>query len=168
LNATGEHRVADVAGFLDEDRLRAVIGSAPLVSIDFLIRNESNEFLLGKRLNKPAQGLWFVPGGRIRKMERLEGAINRISEAELGINIKLEDSEFVGIFEHMYGDSVFSDCIETHYVSIGFLCDLPSPVTSFPMLQHSRFQWFGVEEIESSAEVHPHTKEFFNESFGIR
>jgi len=160
--------VADVVGFLDDNRFRIVIESVPLVSIDFLIKNESDEFLLGKRLNKPAQGLWFAPGGRIRKMERLSDAFGRISETELGGFIRFEESEFIGVFEHMYRNSAFSDDNGTHYVSIGFMCDLPASAIRFPTSQHSKFRWFGIEEIEASVDVHHHTKEFFNQGFGVR
>jgi len=52
----------------DDDFLR-VIQNTPLVSIDFIIQNSSGEFLLGKRLNKPAKNFWVVPGGRSRKNE---------------------------------------------------------------------------------------------------
>ena len=46
---------------LDDKTFLRVIEATPLVSIDLLVRNERGQVLLGKRANRPAQGLWFVP-----------------------------------------------------------------------------------------------------------
>ena len=67
------------AQFSDKEFLN-IIDKTPLVSIDLIIENPQGKILLGKRCNKPAQGYWFVPGGRIQKNETLEQAIRRISK----------------------------------------------------------------------------------------
>lgn len=43
----------------------------PLVSIDLMIKNAQDQMLWGRRNNRPAQGYWFVPSGRICKNEGL-------------------------------------------------------------------------------------------------
>lgn len=57
--------------WLSGDTFRMVVASAPLVSIDLVVENSAGELLLGERLNRPAQGFWFVPGGRVQKNETL-------------------------------------------------------------------------------------------------
>lgn len=57
--------------FLDNTTFSTVLDSTPLVSIDLVIENTQGEILLGERKNRPAQGYWFVPGGRILKNESL-------------------------------------------------------------------------------------------------
>ena len=47
---------------------------ATLVSTDLIIRNARGEVLLGLRNNEPTKELFFVPGGIIRKQERLHEA----------------------------------------------------------------------------------------------
>ena len=59
---------------LSLDTFKTVIKSSPLVSIDLIVRNEQGQVLLGKRTNRPAQGFWFVVGGRVLKDESLEHA----------------------------------------------------------------------------------------------
>jgi colanic acid biosynthesis protein WcaH len=49
--------------FLEKDLFSTVIKSTPLVSIDLVVKNNRGQTLLGQRLNKPAKGFWFVPGG---------------------------------------------------------------------------------------------------------
>lgn len=56
-------------GWLDTDIFATVVHCAPLISIDLLVQNAQGEYLLGLRNNRPAQGYWFVPGGRVKKMK---------------------------------------------------------------------------------------------------
>jgi GDP-mannose mannosyl hydrolase len=102
--------------FLDSATFATVVGSTPLVAIDLLVVNEDNELLLGKRLNRPAKDIWFVPGGRVLKNEPLEQTFKRITLAELGNEIDLGQAKLLGLFEHFYEDSVFGEHINTHYV----------------------------------------------------
>ena len=61
--------------FLRHEDFATVVRSTPLISIDLIVENAHGEFLLGKRLNRPAQGYWFVPGGRVQKDEPLRAAL---------------------------------------------------------------------------------------------
>lgn len=56
--------------FLPDEEFKKIIQGSPLISIDLLVRNEYNEYLLGKRLNEPAKNYWFVPVVAYRKMKR--------------------------------------------------------------------------------------------------
>ena len=51
---------------LDNVIFRDVLNSAPLISIDILVKNKG-KVLLGKRINNPAKGFFFSTGGRIFK-----------------------------------------------------------------------------------------------------
>jgi colanic acid biosynthesis protein WcaH len=62
--------------FLRPEDFATVVRSTPLISIDLIVENESGEFLLGKRTNRPAQGYWFVPGGRVQKMNLWRARLN--------------------------------------------------------------------------------------------
>jgi len=53
--------------WLAAEDFATVVGAAPLVAIDLLVRAPSGEFLVGRRKNPPAKDYWFAPGGRIRK-----------------------------------------------------------------------------------------------------
>jgi len=44
---------------LDDSTFKTIIDSAPLTSIDILLKKD-NKILLGKRVNKPAQGYFFL------------------------------------------------------------------------------------------------------------
>jgi len=55
---------------LDDYTFKTVVDSTLLVSIDILLKKD-NKFLLGRRVNKPAQGYFFSTGGRINKNEAI-------------------------------------------------------------------------------------------------
>ena len=63
---------------LDNQTLKTVINSTPLISIDLLVKKD-NKILLGKRINKPAQGYLFSIGGRVYKNETIDSAMMRIA-----------------------------------------------------------------------------------------
>ena len=63
---------------LDTELFKSVVANTPLISVDLIVRNPQGQILLGLRVNRPAQGYWFVPGGRVRKDERLADAFTRL------------------------------------------------------------------------------------------
>jgi len=70
---------------LDNGTFKTIVATTPLVSIDLLVRDTEGNILLGKRVNRPAQGDWFVPGGRVLKDEPIEQAYTRLLKIELGM-----------------------------------------------------------------------------------
>lgn len=150
--------------FLPPETFRLVIESTPLISIDLIIKNQSEHVLLGKRKNKPAQNFWFVPGGRVRKGECLTDAFIRITEDELGQAFLLSDAVFIGVFEHCYSDSIFSDNQSTHYIVLGYELVLNNHLSYLPLLQHQDYTWFDLDTLRSTSSVHQNTKNYFNDS----
>jgi colanic acid biosynthesis protein WcaH len=115
--------------WLSSEDFRHVVDATPLISIDLAVRNARGEILLGERLNRPAQGSWFVPGGRVLKNEPLDRAFERLTLAELGKVFSRSAGRFLGVYEHLYADSVFGDRLNqdeqreapsTHYVVLGY------------------------------------------------
>ena len=84
---------------LSRDAFQNVIRSTPLVSIDLVVRDPQGYVLLGKRVNRPAQGYWFVPGGRIEKNESVQDAFMRLLRGELGISSGKVKTSFLGVFK---------------------------------------------------------------------
>lgn len=144
--------------FLSESTFQTIIGATPLVSIDLIVKNARGEVLLGYRTNRPAQGYWFVPGGRVQKNERLDKAFLRLTEAELGMAIERSEASFMGVFEHLYDDSAFDEAVSTHYVVLGYELELDISLDALPKEQHNQYAWMKPEELLSRDDVHVHTK----------
>jgi GDP-mannose mannosyl hydrolase len=138
------------------------------------VRDEAGRVLLGQRLNRPAQGFWFVPGGRILKDESLVGAFKRFTLDELGIELEISSARYLGLYEHFYDDSIFTDevsgvNISTHYVVNGFEVVLPAAVKQdqLPDEQHGDYHWFTEGELMTSDQVHVHSKWYFDKDKGF-
>lgn len=146
--------------FLDLNTFETVIDSTPLVSIDLIVRNSAGEVLLGKRINKPAQGYWFVPGGRVYKNEQINIALARIAKSELGIeDTPIQQAQFKGVYQHFYDDSFVSNAISTHYIVLAYELTIESVALNID--QHSEYAWLNVETLLQNSAVHQYTKDYF-------
>ncbi|WBL59226.1 GDP-mannose mannosyl hydrolase [Stutzerimonas stutzeri] len=149
--------------WLTPKAFRTVIDATPLVSIDLVVRNLAGEVLLGKQLNRPAQGYWFVPGGRILKNESLDDAFRRLTLAELGNLFERQTAQLLGVYEHFYRDSVFAGAgtgPDTHYVVLGYELALGTQSLIPPREQHGRYRWWKPDEMRASEQVHANTRAY--------
>lgn len=143
---------------LDSQTFRALVESAPLVSIDIFPR-KGDQVLLGKRTNKPAQGVFFSIGGRIYKNETIEVAMTRIASNELNMDLK-STPKFLGVFEHFYDDGVCEN-VSTHYVNLTYEYKIEEAFAELPVDQHSEYRWFSIEELLNSNQVHSYVKDCY-------
>ena len=142
---------------LDDTTFKTIIDSAPLISIDILLKKD-NKILLGKRINKPAQGYFFSTGGRVNKNETIDSAMGRIAKKELNVELK-STPKFIGVFEHFYDDSIYKD-VSTHYVNLAYEYEVKE-VLNLPTEQHDEYRWFTIDELLQSTQVHKYTKDYF-------
>ncbi len=149
---------------LKREKFHKLVELGPLVSIDLIIKNTDAEVLLGRRRNPPAKNYWFVPGGRIRKLETMCECFARITRCEIGVEISIDKSRLIGAFEHIYEDSIVSEIIPTHYISLGFEVLIEDESIADISEQHSDFLWASEQEIFSNPEVHENVKRFFRRS----
>ncbi|MCG9601187.1 GDP-mannose mannosyl hydrolase [Vibrio sp. Isolate31] len=144
------------------DTFKTIIESTPLISIDLIVRNNEGKVLLGKRLNRPAQGYWFVPGGRILKDESFVIAFNRLIKNELGLGYA--EPIFKGIYQHFYDDNFSEADFTTHYVVLAYEISVGEALSNLPLDQHSSYQWVTEDELLTDQRTHVHTKWYFQNS----
>ena len=147
--------------FLRQDDFATVVRSTPLISIDLIVENARGEFLLGKRLNRPAQGDWFVPGGRVQKDEPLHAAFERLTQAELGLRLPMSAGEFYGVWQHFYDDNFSEEAFSTHYVVLGFRLRVQEADLQLPDAQHDAYRWMTPAVLLASDDVHDNTRAYF-------
>lgn len=138
-----------------------MVENTPLVALDLVVRNAHGEVLLGQRLNRPAQGFWFVPGGRVRKDERLPEAFARLTSEELGVELPMTVARFLGPYEHHYADNFSGNDFTTHYVVLAYELTFDLALSALPVQQHDAYRWWPQAELLSSADVHVHTQWYF-------
>lgn len=164
---------------LEKAAFLEVVRNTPLVAIDLVVINLAGEVLLGHRVNKPAQNTWFVPGGRIRKDETLSRSFQRTIRDELGLDLDvsiapggnpvlkisnpvIREINFKGVFEHLYPENFAGvEDITTHYITLAYQIHLAEPLTDLPGEQHSAYQWWKVDDLLTSPNVHENSKLYF-------
>lgn len=154
--------------WLSTERFTDACAALPLVSIDLMVTRpgeHGEELLLGMRNNRPAQGWWFTPGGRIRKNEPLQEAMHRIAVGELHLSTALlPRASLLGAWDHFYQDSAFSDTISTHYVNLAYWLRLDGAeahaieAPAGAQHQHSAWQWLSLDSAMQAPGVHQHVQ----------
>ncbi len=148
---------------LEEEDFQLIVKKAPLFAIDLVVVNEKNEVLLGKRINAPAKDYWFVPGGRVYKNESLPNAFIRISRTELGTEFSYHQAKFLGLYEHFYKESFFSEQVSTHYINATHLIRANNQYLKLPKEQHLQYRWCTVQTLLKDPDVHKYSKLFITE-----
>ena len=158
---------------LSADTFLSVVSATPLVAVDLVLVRGGCEMLLGLRNNRPAQGFWFVPGGRILKNEPIQAALARVAANELGLQLAVmpHTPTLMGAFEHFYPDCFAGSAenvgVSTHYVVLGHLLQVPAnfALPGFDA-QHAELRWWPLADALTSEVVHRFTKDYAN-SFSL-
>ena len=135
---------------------------APLVAVDFIITDPDGRILVGRRMNEPARGTYFVPGGAIRKNETINTAFSRLLQIETGLSIRLTDARFLGVYEHFYAKNRFGEeGYGTHYVVLAYELLLDHHPALERDSKHSDFRWLAKADLVAMEDVHANTKAYF-------
>ena len=138
-----------------------VVRHAPLVAMDLLVRDGEGRMLLGQRVNPPARGFWFAPGGRIRKGETLDQAFQRIAVSELGVPFARAEASLAGVHEHFYRDDFSGGDAGTHYVVLAYALRVDAASLRLPADQHEAWRWVGAGDGHDDSSIHMHTRAYF-------
>jgi len=74
-----------------------IFSQVPRITVDAVVFNKKSEVLLVKRDIPPHKGSWHLPGGMVKKGERVSQAAARKIKMETGLKIKLQ--KFVGLWD---------------------------------------------------------------------
>lgn len=147
---------------LSNDEFKSIIKLTPLIAFDMIIEYD-NKILLGKRINEPAKGFYFIPGGRILKNETLALACKRLTQVELGFEINFNKFIFHMNTEHIYDNNFFNDEFKTHYVCLCYKYQLNKEEYQKINInsQHEETKWMSIKELLGNKYVHQNTKNYF-------
>lgn len=105
-----------MSGLLPEDLYLEVLRGLPIACVDIAIVSNGH-VLLVQRGDPPAKGMWWVPGGRVFKGERMRETARRKALEEVGLHCH------VGPLIHT-AETIFSDgprAIPVHSINSCFL-----------------------------------------------
>lgn len=139
---------------LSSDTFEKIVNNTPLVSIDICLVHNS-KILLGKRTNEPLKGRWFTPGGRIFKNEPWQECMRRVAYSELGLVIEdLPSFVLMGVWDHIYENSIMDENLSTHYVNLPHYCILGEKPVLHKDQQHNDLRWFDLESVACENSFH--------------
>jgi len=140
------------SGYLSENDYKKAYFLVPIPCVDILVTSGSN-FLLEKRINEPAKGEWFFPGGRIYKGELVGEALERKIKEELGISAVSKDFELITIEDHIFESGMLGG--EIHNISLLYRIDFSErPEIVIDETQADEVAWFN----EADDSWHPYVK----------
>ncbi len=152
-----------IKGFLNDSDWKNCVKSIPITAIDLIISRNNQDILMGKRLNPPAKGLFFVPGGRVYKNETIENAFERIVKEETGLDLKFYNSNLFGIYQHFYNDSIWeSSEVSTHYIVLAYKISIINFTKLNLTKQHKSSRWIKKVEI-SDENIHHYSREYLKD-----
>lgn len=67
------------------------------VSLNFIITNDNDDILLGRRINRYGHGTYALPGGKLKCNETFEDCTKRELKEEVGITVADEDIKIINI-----------------------------------------------------------------------
>lgn len=150
---------------LSPSKYLVAVNLTQIVSIDLIVKNEKGKILLGRRRNRPAQGYYFVPGGRVYKNETLQDGLKRVIRDELG---ECEyEAKFRCVSDHMYDDNFLGakdehdNLVKMHYVCIGMDVMVSNLEEDVFKIQHEDVVWLSEQDLLNRDDVHKYTKYYF-------
>lgn len=155
--------------YLSKNEFSNLVLNAPLISVDICIL-KNNYILIGKRKNNPAKDFYFVPGGRIRKNECIDDAVDRLLINEIGYqfkNDKNKSKKSLGYYEHFYDDNFHGNSnFSTHYVVLAFIIKFEdikkTNIVDLKKDQHSNYVWFEFKKDNlNNLKIHKYTYAYF-------
>jgi colanic acid biosynthesis protein WcaH len=153
---------------LSKEDFSNVVKNTPIIAVDFIVINNENKILLGKRNNNPAKDYYFTLGGVIRKEETIKEATRRISENELNYPLYIDSLKFNGVFEFIYKENFLdNEDFSTHYIVLSYIFyDIDNVINPYSLgvddkykNQHEEFIWLSKEEILNNNNMHKDLKE---------
>ena len=146
---------------LSAEDFTRLVRSAPLVSVELIIRNGEGKVLVALHNDEP-EGYLFVPGGIVLKAEPIEAAFGRIVAREIGCRMSYEIARFRGVYQHFYRASRLGAETGTHYVDLAHDLALGGDAAIKLDKTHSTYRWLSESEILASPEVHEYVKDYFH------
>lgn len=97
----------------------------------------------------------------MQKDETLAAAFARLTDAELGVALALEDAAFYGVWQHFYDDNFFGTDFTSHYVVLSFRLRLDGNAQRLPRAQHAAYRWQTHTALLAADDVHDNSRAYF-------
>lgn len=144
---------------IEEKLYKKILDSIPICCVDIILFHKG-KVLLAKRVNEPAKGEWWIPGGRVLKNEKLVDAAKRKAVEELGTEIIIKN--LIGTYEITFVKGPFEGIKDgIHDISVNFLVELKDKNSRINLDKTNKeYKW--IDKIDS--DLHDYVKEVLIDS----
>ena len=97
----------------------------------------------------------------MQKDETLTDAFERLTLAELGLQLPMAAGQFYGVWQHFYDDNFSGTGFTTHYIVLGFRLKVTQADLRPPDAQHDDYRWLAPEPLLASENVHDNSRAYF-------
>lgn len=142
---------------IESDVFKEIRKIIPIVCVDLVIP-KSGAILLVKRIEPPAQGQWWTPGGRIFHSETIEEAAIRKAKTEVHLDCRFK--KILGVTESIFNNIKTNSKINSfHTVNVVCLMELKDDTQQIRLDNgHTDYLWTK----ESFAGLHPAVESIFS------
>jgi len=142
---------------IPEEKYKEILELMPIVCVDLVIVY-CGKIFLAKRINEPAKGQWFLPGGRIMKNEKLNDAVMRKAKEETGLDVKIIKPLMFD--ETMFDESSMEGVVSgVHTVNLVYLVEAKNNKVKLDT-QNSEYKWIDIID----ENWHPYVKKAISSS----
>ena len=134
--------------FLDDQTFQTIMENSIITTVDVIFVKEGKEILLGLRNNKPLEGVYYLPGGRIEKGETILEAVKRKMKSELNFQINENRLVFLKNYDDFFDESIYEG-VTLQNISITYVYPLDSSeLEQFAIYdtQHSDLHFFSMDD----------------------
>jgi len=143
---------------IERSLYRKIHSLMPIPCVDLVIER-SDYVLVGKRTTNPLKGMWFLPGGRLMRNERVWEAGRRIAWEETGLKVSVV--EILGWDETFFHSDPFGHRRGTHTINV-ILRAYSGRGAIRADGQHSELKWIPRDKIETLIPLHPRVENIIN------
>lgn len=110
----GKEEISQVKGFVPKETYKTLVENFPIPCVDvFLYNDKEKTYFQVLRKDKPAQGMWWFPGGRLQKGEKFFTCAERKCKEEA--NLDVVASKILCVAATLFSDSAWET--PTHTVN---------------------------------------------------
>lgn len=142
--------------WVPEELFSEFIARMPQICVDLIVETEEGILLAKRDIHPP---VWFWPGSRLYKGERLREAAHRIADEELGIEVDIVDQ--YGPYAHFWADRSVQGSPSRHTVNPVFHVEPADEDYEITLdEQHSEYRY--LTELES--DLHEYVRRYIEDN----
>ncbi len=133
--------------YIEEEKYRILLDNSIISTCDIICLTKDKKILLCLRNNEPLKWIYYIPGWRRYKNEKIMDSAKRKAYEELWLEIDTNRLIFLGVYDDIYDNSAF-EWISTHCEAITFVYQINDEEVKNIKIdkQHSDFKFFDIND----------------------